>query len=267
MDLGLFTLIVTVCAVLYSFASKEIQYRFGNRKEVDAINKEMRIVTDKLKEAQKRNDSAQMEKLMHEQTQMMGKLTGTMLGSFKAMGIVIVLFLAITFGLDQLNPTKSDDLILALGDSGTLCDKVAHDGVYTGCYLVPSNAVRGEWEAHVIAREGTSEIGDNSTRFLVGDGTRGSYSRPAKNKPISISINKEVLNPGEELKITATFEQYKELRATIDSGTSFYVDLPITIPFFNVSRIHDVYWWFVLVSLLSSLLVIPLVDKIVKIKR
>lgn len=263
----MFTLIVTICAVLYAFGSREIQYRFGNRKEVDAINKEMKLLTEKLKEAQKRNDSAQMDSIMKEQTQMMGKLTGTMFGSFKAMGIVIVLFLAITFGLDQLNPTKGDDITLALGDSGTLCDSVAQDGNYTGCYTIPENAVAGEWEAHVIAREGTSEIGDNATHFLVSEGTLGSYSRPAKNKPIPLNINTKVVAPGNELRINAAFEPYKDLRATIDSGTSFYVDLPITIPFFNVSRIHDVYWWFVLVSLLSSLLIIPIVDKVTNKKR
>ena len=41
--------------------------------------------------------------------------------------------------------------------------------------------------------------------------------------------------------------------AVISNGTYFRVDLPLTIPVFNVQSIYQPYWWFILVSVIANL--------------
>jgi hypothetical protein len=78
----------------------------------------------------------------------------------------------------------------------------------------------------------------------------------ATGESISVSTDKNVYYSGDKVAITvAPPSKAKEVEIILDSGTTFYVDLPFTIPIIDVQRLHEPYWWFIFITIISGILV------------
>jgi len=263
MDLELYVIIVGVAALIYAFIARNLQFKFGNRTEMQALQKESKKLNEEMKEASKRNDQTKVNEIMKKQTELFPKMSKLMLGQFKIMFVVLIVFFAFTWGVGQFDPTVEDDNIIELNDEGHDCDEIAGDGIYTGCYKLETGS-KGMWNVGVQLHSGGGIVGENYTYFLYEDGNPEFALRTIKGEPISVDIEKEIYSEGEEVKIFATPSKEGKVTAVLDQGTSFFVDLPFTIPLLNVKRITQVYWWFIFVALISGLIISTILNRMKK---
>lgn len=258
-----FALIVAVVALLYSFGIRKLQYAFGNQKEMEALQKETKALNEEYKKAAKEKNETRMERLMKKQQETFPKMGKLMMGQFKVMGVVLLLFFGMMWTLNEFNPFKKDDVFIQLVDDGTGCDSVADDLVYSGCYKL-SNDNYGPWVVVVDAYNG-NPFAQNSTSFLYKEGSLELLYTEVKGEAMGVSTDKEEYLPGEVVKITATPGRKPEkIEAKLNMGTWFYVDLPFTIPLLNIQRINQPYWWFITVTILSGLIITPIYKKLQK---
>lgn len=266
MDFTLFAVFVTIAALIYAFIARELQYRFGNRKEMDEFQAKSKILTDEMNDAMKRKDNKKMDELMAKQAEHMKQMTGMMLGSFKVMFLVLGVFFVITWGVNQLDPTVKDDITIKLLDDGKGCDLLAGDGLFTACYTPES--VRGSWSVFVKATKADGgEFGENGTYFYYALNDSSPYVKGPKASPVGVKAEPMMVPLGGQVTITATANGASEVYATLDNGTRFYVDLPLTIPILEVKRINDTYWWFIFVALIGGLVISYVMGQLKKMKE
>lgn len=268
MDTSFYALIVALLAIIYSIISRKIQYKFGNQKEMEALNIESRKLNEEYQKATKRNDKQATEAIMKKQMEAMGKMWGGVAGQFKTMVPIIAIFLALTWIVGYFDPTLQDDIMLDLVDNGAGCDAAAGDSVYTACYRLNGNH-NSVWVADVKAYNGNDVVGENATAFTVGgDDIKSAHVKaPSGNAPPFVYTNKAEYKGADEIKIMAQLKQGNRATATLNSGTWFYVDLPFTIPIINVQRINEPYWWFIFISILGSFTISFAVGKIPQLKE
>ncbi|MBN2478118.1 DUF106 domain-containing protein, partial [Candidatus Micrarchaeota archaeon] len=116
-----FFIIVTVLALAYSIFARVIQYRFGNQKEMEEINKKSRELNEKYKKATEEKNDAKAEAIMKEQTALLGGMGKMMMGQFKVMAMILVVFFGLMWIVGQIDPYTADDISLILVDDGTGC--------------------------------------------------------------------------------------------------------------------------------------------------
>lgn len=259
-----FVLIVTIIALLYSIAVRKLQYSFGNQSEMDAFQKESKAVNDEFQKASKEKNEVRMQALMEKQKEMFPKMGKLMMGQFKVMGIVLIMFLGIMWVLGEIDPFKKDDISITLVDDGSGCDSVAEDLIYSGCYKL-SSTYYGSWVVMAQAYNNNNPFAQNSTHFIYKEESPGPLYKEVKGEPLGVSTDKERYLPDETVKITATLgTKAEKVEAILNNGTWFYVDLPFAIPLLNIQRIHQAYWWFITVTILSGLLITPIYKKLQK---
>ncbi|MFA6530436.1 MAG: EMC3/TMCO1 family protein [Candidatus Micrarchaeia archaeon] len=262
MDFTIYAVFVTIMAVIYAFMTREIQYRFGNRKESEEFQKKSKELNDQMKEASKRKDQKKVEELMKKQTELLPEMNKIMMGQFKMMIPVLILFFALTWVVNNFDQTTKDDVIVTLIDNGIGCDKLAKDYIFSACYL-PESKNYGAWAVEVKAfGETNNSVGENSTYFIYGIGDEEPYFKGQKGEPVSVSLSKTKYTAGEEIAIYAKSDKAVSMTAYLDNGTRFYVDLPFAIPILNVKRINEAYWWFIFVSILAGLAISFIMGKI-----
>lgn len=265
MDFAFFALIVTVTAVIYSIIIRTVQYKFGNRKEMEEFQKKSKELNDKMNEARKNKNDKRVEELFKEQATLLGGMNKLMLGQFKVMFIILAIFFAFTWGIAQFDPTVKDDIKLTLLDDGKFCDVSAGDGVFTTCYTLTGNEY-GSWsvDAKALKADG-GVIGENSSYFYYNAKEGPIYVKMPKGNPLGITLSPYTVNPGQQVTIIASApKETSSVVAVLDSGTRFYVDLPFTIPVIEVKRINETYWWFIFAALISGLVVSFVMGKMQK---
>jgi len=265
MDLQLFVWLVAFAAMIYAGITRYLQRKLVNKKEMDDIQKESKQLGKEYKEATQRKDKAEMEKIMKLQMELLPRMNKVMLGQFKPMVVILLLFLAFTFAINSIDPTKQDDVTIDMNDRGEGCDGTAGDGMYSACYEISGNNY-GKWTYTAKAYNGMSEAGMNHTYFFYGKEDSDRYVELGKDAPVALSTDKELYQPGDTVKLYASVppETATRVTATLDHGTWFYVDLPFTLPLFNVQRIYQPYWWFILISLVLGLTISFILGRIKK---
>jgi len=268
MDLSIYIIAVAVAAVIYGLIARGIQYKLGNRKEMEEIQRESKRLNQEYKDAMSAGKKEKAEEIMKEQMTLIGGMNKVMFAQFKPMLVIIAIFILFTSVLGYFDPTLSDDNQVNLNDDGTGCDSIAGDGIYSGCYLLEGNTT-GKWTVTVKAFNDGNEKASNGTIFYLSEKTDDNFVEKAKGE-ILVNVDKEIYNPGEEVLITAEHKsdshgffdfflgsgEYtppQSMVAVIDSGTHFEVELPFTIPILDVKTIYQPYWWFILISLVFSL--------------
>jgi len=260
-----FFLFVTVLAIIYAILARVLQFKFGNQRDMEALNKETKEVNAAYKKAADEKNKEKMDLYMKKQQQLFPKMGKVMIGQFKVMAIVLVIFLGLTWVIGTINPYGADDITIHLFDNGLGCDVHAGDGIYSGCYnLTIGNP--GQWTTTVnVYDDNNAILAQNSSSFSYIHSNKGQLYLPKKGKPVSVLFSKEVYSYGEQLSVYAVPSEelgnIDKVDATFNMGTWFYVDLPVTIPFLNISRIVQSYWWFILVSLLFGLVFSPIYKK------
>jgi len=265
MDFTLFALIVTLTAVVYSIIIRTVQYKLGNKKDMDEFQKKSKELTAQMNDANKRKDTKRVEELVKEQATLLGGMNKLMIGQFKVMFVILAIFFAFTWGISQFDPTVKDDIKVVLLDDGKLCDLTAGDGIFTVCYA-PTGNEYGSWSVDLKAMKADGGvIGENSSYFYYNVKEGPIYVKGPKGTAFGITLSPHTVNPGEQVTIIATAPTgTASVVALLDSGTRFYVDLPFAIPVIEVQRINETYWWFIFAALISGLVVSFVMSKMSK---
>jgi hypothetical protein len=251
-----YTLLLAIVGLIYSVAARYIQLKLVNKAEMDAVQSESKRLNDEYKAADKAGDKARMERLMKEQMELFPKMNKVLLSQFKPMIAILVIFFIVNWAITTYDPAKLDDRVLAAYDDGKGCDAVAGDGMYTACYAL-NGTQYGKWVATAKAFNGAADIGENSTYFLYNEeNTTDTFLLAPKGQPMAVSTDQMIYYPGDNVKVFAAPPQgTTAVNVTLDMGTSFYVDLPFTIPLLNVQRLHEPYWWFIFVTLVGGMVI------------
>lgn len=264
MDLELYVIFVALAAVLYAGITRYAQTKLVNRKEMEAVQKESKELNAEYKEASKRNDKTTMERIMKKQMEMLPKMNKVMFSQFKPMVLIIVLFLAFTTTINFFNPMPQDDISIVMNDNGENCDAVAGDKRFSACYDITGDSY-GKWTYSAKTYANGQETGLNHTYFFYGTEDTDTYVENGWGVEISLSTDKQLYKPGDTVHLYADVpENTGGVEAVLDHGTWFHVDLPFTLPIFNVKRIYQPYWWFILISLVLGLIISFILKKVVK---
>ena len=248
-----FIALVAFLALAYAAVSRYIQNRLVDKREMEAIQAESRALSDEMKKAQERKDEARVQELMKEQMEFLPKMNKVMFAQFKPMIFILGIFFCLTWVIGQADPTIKDDIMLNMSDDGRGCDAAAGDGTYSACHL-PGGASTGKWMVTAHSIRNGAEVGTNYSWFAYGADARDGFTEASKGDGIVISTDKTAYSAGETVKLYARpAAKPDSVRATLDNGTSFYVDLPMQIPLLNVQRIQQPYWWFIFISFIASL--------------
>ena len=263
MDLQLYSIIVTLCALVYSFVTRKIQLKFVDNSKSKELQKKSRELNEQLKVASKRGDENKVNEIMKQQMGLIAEMNKVMFSSFKGTIPMLVILLSLMYILSVFDPTTVDDITIWPLDDGNGCDKLAGDGIYSLCYNITNNGnnLNGnseEWLLTANIIDGKDILGhDSSTAeqskaFFVGPQGNVTYIKQPKGPAFDILGLKESYNLNERMEVFIKPEKGKP-KVSLNNGTWFYVDLPIAIPLLNIKRINEIYWWFIFVVLMASL--------------
>ena len=253
MVLEYFTALVGVLAVTYAGIAKFLQNKLIDRSMVEGVQAKSKKLNEEFKKAKEKGNQTEMDRIMKKQMEVLPEMNKVMFAQFKPMIIIIGIFLVFTWVVGMVDPTTQDDFTVRLYNNGEGCDVTAEDGIYSGCFdLNGSNY--GKWGVTVSSFRNGVEAGSNSTFFSYNEETDDNYVENAKGEALEVSTDKKHYVAGESATIFAKpGGEVSEITATVNNGTSFRVDLPVTIPILNVKRIYQPYWWFILISLIANL--------------
>lgn len=249
-----FTALVAFLALVYSGATRYLQAKLVDKKALEGIQAESKRLGKEFDEAKKSGNQKRIDDAMKKQMEFLPRMNKVMMGNFKMMFVVLIVFGALMWVVNYLDPSVQDDIRLNMADDGIGCDSTAGDGVYSACYRL-EGANYGKWTALVKASSSGAELGSNETYFVYGSDGTDTFVDQGKGRPIAVETDKRTYTPGETAVITASLGDARPdtVTATLSNGTYFSVELPIAIPLFNVKTIYQPYWWFILVSLLAGL--------------
>ncbi len=247
-----FIALVGILAIIYAAIAKFLQNKLVDRSLVEGVQAKSKKLSEEFKKAKEKGNQKEMDAIMKKQMEVLPEMNKVMFAQFKPMIIIIGIFLAFTWVVGQVDPTTHDDVVISLADNGIGCDEQADDGIYSACYRMNGTNF-GKWTITAKSFRNGAEAGTNSTYVSYVTETDDTYLEDPKGDPLVLSTDKKRYEESEEMVITADAASVSEVRATLDSGTHFRVDLPFTIPIFNVQRIYQPYWWFILISLVSNL--------------
>ncbi len=259
MSFDFYVIIVTLAAITYSAIARVVQEKLTNKKVMEEVQLESKRLGDQYKEASKRSDKTKMDEITKKQMELFPKMTGMMFGQLKVLAVVLLVFFTFSWAVGNFDPTVKDDINLDLKDDGQDCDE-AKDGVFTGCYNLDDGA-EGEWTLNIQSFQSQQKSAERFLHFWYNKNS-GSLQKSSGN--LDANLQKELYSKGEVLKIIAKPEKADAVKAILDRGTSFYVDLPFTIPIVEVKRISGSYWWFIFVSVISSLVFSFIISRIRK---
>jgi len=278
--------LVAFLAALYAATTRYLQSKLVDRSRMETIQAESRKLNEELKKAQQSKNERKTKEIMDKQLEMLPKMNEMMLAQMKPMLIILIVFGIFMWVVGQTDPSLKDDIKITLADNGTGCDSMGGDGIYSACYLL-DNTNYGKWTANVRALEGKTEIGKNETYFLYNpSGSEDRFTEAGSGVKMEVKTDKETYYPGDTIHITAVPSRMTEpgtflfipvsparetkidrVEATLSNGTYFWVELPVAIPLLNVKTIYQPYWWFILISLLSSLTISFVTGQMKKVKK
>lgn len=248
----IFTALVAFLALIYAGTAKFIQQKLVNKKELEEIQKESKALSEELKKAKESGNEKRVTEVMEKQMKFLPRMNKVMFSQFKPMIVILALFGALMWVIGTIDPATQDDISIVLADDGAGCDMEAGDSIYSGCYNL-EGANYGKWSYSAKAFDGDSEIGSNSTYFIYNSDTSDTFAEGPKGESVQLSTDKEEYYPGETVQLYAQSAKATSIKAVLDNGTHFSVELPLTIPLVNVKTIYQPYWWFILISLITNL--------------
>lgn len=251
-----YVLLVALAAVIYSGIARFLQAKLINKKEMADIQEESKRLSEEYKAANKSGDKARIDAAMQKQMDLLPKMNSVMFAQFKPLIIILMVFFVFNWAITTYDPSKPDDLSFTLKDDGKGCDKGAADNIYSLCFSM-NGTDYGKWWVSARAMGGGSDLGDNTTILLYNVETpHDMYVPVAKGGAVSISLDKQVYYPGDKALITVIPpDGTSEVQVSLDEGTEFYVDLPITIPLLNLQRLYGPSSWFIFVALISGIVI------------
>lgn len=269
MELDFFWALVALIAIIYSGVTFFIQNKIVDRKKVEAIQEESKVISKELSEAQKSGDQKRIDEAVKRQYEFMPRFNELMVAQLKPMIFIIGALLIFTNAIGYLDPFVKDDKIIAnFSDVGGICDKIAKDGIYTSCFTLDKTqfgiynrsvihiySYSNETSLFIFPSQGQSH---NSTEILLnGEQVDGLIEGGWGPDPATNLTQKIIQENGKiNVEISAMFQKpINKAEIEFDSGTTFGVTLPFEIPILGVKRIHRPYWWFIFVSIIANLFI------------
>ena len=264
MDFAQFTIFITVCGIAYAGISKLLQEKLVDRKLVDGIQKESKDLSAEFNKAKAANNKKRMDEIMQKQIEFLPKMNTVMFAQLKPLAITLVFLFLFQYVFDFVDPFKKDDITFALSSGNETCiNEHISDGFLVGCYPL-QNENYGEWKFTGHAFVNKNDVAQNSSYFYYVVNTSEGDRDPPKNN-LAIFPDKQLYNKGETAKIYAKSDAADaDILVTLNNGTSFKIELPFTIPLINVKNIYTPYWWFILVSLITNILISIILGQIRK---
>jgi len=249
-----FTALVAVLALIYAGTTRYLQAKLIDKKALEGMQAESKRLGKEFDEAKKSGNQKRIDDAMKNQMEFLPKMNTVMMGQFKMMFVVLAVFATFMWFVGFIDPAVQDDIRLNMTDDGSGCDSIAGDGTYSACHKL-EGANQGKWTALVKASNGGAEVGSNETYFIYGSDGIDTYVENGKGQPMAVETDKRTYAPGETAVITASLGPVKadNVVVTLSNGTYFSVELPLTLPLFNVKTIYQPYWWFIFISVLSGL--------------
>lgn len=256
MDINTYVILIALAALVYSGIARWLQMKLVDQNAMKDMQAESKRLNEEMKKAKESDDKERVDKLMKEQMEMLPKMNKIMLQQFKPMIVIIVVFLIFNYAIGLFNPAVLDDIKIQLFDDGKGCDLIASDGKFSSCYNI-SGTKYGKWTVAAKAFSGKTELGTNMSFFMYNSkNAPNPYVTYPTGQPLGIELDKKEYLPGEMVKIVVNApKDANNITATLDAGTTFYVDLPFAIPVLNVQRIYETNWWFIFVALIAGLVI------------
>jgi hypothetical protein len=280
-----FAALVGFLALAYAGITKYLQATLVDRSEMEKIQAESKKLNEEFERAKKAGNKKRMEEIMKEQMEFLPRMNSVMMKQFRPMIYILAVFGLFTWGIGLLDPSVKDDILIPMTDDGNGCDKAADDGIFSACFEMGGENY-GKWTAAAKAYEGNAEIARNETYFHYNAGPgEDTYSEHGTGEGLEISTDRKSYQEGETVTLTAVPANMTKglsfiiplsppretnvdrVELSLSNGTYFSVDLPLAIPLLNVKRIYQPYWWFIFVSLISSLCISFIMGRYEKMKK
>jgi len=255
MDVSTYFYFVVAAAIVYLIIMRFVQNRLMSKDLVA----EVQLKSKQLNEIYKQNlsEARKTEEINKINSELLPKMNQMMMGQFKMMFVILILFTAFTWFVGYMDPTSQDDIALNLTNQGN----------YTFSGQVPiSSSTDPLWYATFRAFSGTQEISSNQSVFFTGPKTEQELLWiKSSGIPMGVGTDKEFYSPGEIATLFAHVpENTTSVSATVNMGTRFYVDLPATIPLLNIRRIYDSQGWFIFSTFVLGLFLNTILSRIEK---
>ncbi len=239
--------IVTLLAVVYAVLIRIIQSKLMDQEKMKSLQKRMNELNKEQLSALRSSNTKRLEAIQKQQQELMPEFNKMLMGQFKIMGVIIIIFLGFMAVINSIDPFPSDDVPFELTSlssaPGQWCGELT--------VLCPSP---GPHLIHVTAYSEGSEKGTNSTIIFCGRETGILPSPVQKGTLFPITTDKKVYQHNDKALICITAPEGTDRAAgTSDSGTWFMVELPFTIPVLEAKAINGANVWFIVCSILFGL--------------
>ncbi len=262
---------IALLAAVYVAITTTIQANIGGKNRLKIIQEEMKTVQLQLMEASKGSDQAASDAVMKKYWDLTGEL---MKVQFQMLAVLLVILFVFMSIFPHFEPGMEDDMTSVLFDDGLAshCDRLAGDGVFSNCFAIPSGAATGAWVAGVhLYSAGNESLAKNGTALYVEGGAPQDIWVQASSQSgfldgllgktayhINATTDSQNVTRGQTVALHAAVSpappKDARLEGSLDMGTFYYVDLPITIPLINLRRIIGSYGVFLFAAFVISIL-------------
>ncbi len=240
----MFFWIVAICGLIYAIISQFIRGKLVDMKRMKVVQKEVNSLNKEYLDAMKKQNDKRMAEIKARQDVVMPEFNGMMVGQFKVMGVIIVVFMSFMWMLNTIDPHLDDDIIVELTREGD-----------AWCGKIPLSGAAGPWYVDVKAYEQDSQKAENGT--VIYHGVEGSSFVPSgtiNGEWMDITLDKESYSQDEVAVVCAVPPEYTtSVVATVNSGTWFHLKLPFEIPILNTRTLNGVNIWFILVAIIAGI--------------
>ncbi len=253
MDITPYFYFVIALSIIYVILIRIIQSKLMDSNMMKSIQEKSKQINELYKEAAKNNNKRKMDEISKMNEELMPMMNKLLMSQMKMMVVIIGIFIAFTWVTGYADPTLKDDFSINLTKTNN------SDNIYSGSFVL-KNATQNFWYATIVAYNNRTEIAMNQTVFFVGQKTDELLWIQTKASQMPVHTDKETYSSNSRVMIYATVPtDAHDVVATFNSGTRFYVDLPVTIPLINLRRIYDSQSWFIFSAIIIGLLINPLV--------
>ncbi len=242
-----FVYIVPIIAFIYIFITRFLQNKLIDKELMKKVQEESKKINAEMKST---ND---LDLVMKKQQKLMEDMNKMMFSQMKYMVVVLVVFFLFSSFLNYINPFLKDDFKVNM-------TKINSNYAFLN-YKIETNR-SGMWKVKVETKDGFAE----KTFYVNTNKEEPEYD--AHKGDLFVDINKKFVHSGDYIEINTVSKNPEDnFVAVFNNGTSFYVELPFTIPFLNVKRIYGPTGWFIFSSIVISFLINPIISFIDKSKK